>query len=54
MFLNFKTYRYEGEYNTDGLRHGTGKTRYCNGDTYEGEYHLGKREGKGKYWLNNF
>ncbi|KAM6447426.1 radial spoke head 1 homolog isoform 2-T2 [Liasis olivaceus] len=44
---------YEGERNEAGERHGRGKARLPNGDTYEGEYANGKRNGKplgpGKY-----
>ncbi|XP_027437968.1 radial spoke head 1 homolog isoform X10 [Zalophus californianus] len=44
---------YEGERNEVGERHGHGKARLPNGDTYEGSYEHGKRHGQpvgpGKY-----
>ncbi|XP_063160765.1 radial spoke head 1 homolog [Candoia aspera] len=44
---------YEGERNEAGERHGRGKARLPNGDTYEGEYANGKRNGKGLYRFKN-
>ena len=40
---------YEGERNPDEERHGQGKATYTNGDTYEGEFKFGKRDGPGVY-----
>ncbi|XP_059777622.1 radial spoke head 1 homolog isoform X7 [Balaenoptera ricei] len=40
---------YEGERNEAGERHGHGKARLPNGDTYEGKYEHGKRHGQGTY-----
>ncbi|TKC46019.1 hypothetical protein EI555_012561, partial [Monodon monoceros] len=37
---------YEGERNEAGERHGHGKARLPNGDTYEGKYEHGKRHGQ--------
>lgn len=37
---------YEGERNELGERHGRGKARLPNGDTYEGNYEFGKRHGQ--------
>ena len=37
---------YEGERNEVGERHGHGKARLPNGDTYEGSYEFGKRHGQ--------
>lgn len=37
---------YEGERNEVGERHGHGKARLPNGDTYEGHYEFGKRNGQ--------
>ncbi|XP_032076272.1 radial spoke head 1 homolog [Thamnophis elegans] len=44
---------YEGGRNEAGERHGHGKARLPNGDTYEGEYANGKRNGKGLYRFKN-
>ncbi|XP_067322821.1 radial spoke head 1 homolog isoform X1 [Anolis sagrei] len=44
---------YEGERNEAGERHGQGKARLPNGDTYEGQYANGKRNGKGFYRFKN-
>nr|XP_056714655.1 radial spoke head 1 homolog [Euleptes europaea] len=44
---------YEGERNEAGERHGHGKARLPNGDTYEGQYANGKRNGQGQYRLKN-
>ncbi|KAM5154837.1 radial spoke head 1 homolog isoform 2-T2 [Callospermophilus lateralis] len=38
---------YEGDRNEAGERHGHGKARLPNGDTYEGNYEFGKRHGQG-------
>ena len=40
---------YEGERNEAGERHGLGKATLRNGDTYEGQYVKGLREGEGTY-----
>lgn len=44
---------YEGERNEAGERHGHGKARLPNGDTYEGNYEHGKRHGQGVYKFKN-
>ncbi|KAM8975690.1 radial spoke head 1 homolog [Pelodytes ibericus] len=44
---------YEGERNEAGERHGHGKARLPNGDTYEGLYEKGKRHGQGTYRFKN-
>ena len=40
---------YEGERNERDERHGHGKATLPNGDTYEGMYENGKRNGHGTY-----
>ena len=40
---------YEGDRNEFEERHGKGKTKLPNGDTYEGDYAHGKRHGRGIY-----
>ncbi|CAF1204981.1 unnamed protein product [Didymodactylos carnosus] len=40
---------YEGERNEKNERHGFGKAKLPNGDTYEGQYQNGKRHGSGTY-----
>ncbi|XP_027501760.1 radial spoke head 1 homolog [Corapipo altera] len=40
---------YDGDRNAEGERHGYGKARLPNGDTYEGEYERGLRSGRGTY-----
>lgn len=44
---------YEGERNEVEERHGQGKARLPNGDTYEGLYEKGKRHGQGTYRFKN-
>ncbi|KAM9565397.1 radial spoke head 1 homolog [Guaruba guarouba] len=44
---------YEGERNAEGERHGCGKARLPNGDTYNGEYEHGLRNGQGTYRFKN-
>ncbi|XP_055975564.1 radial spoke head 1 homolog [Sorex fumeus] len=44
---------YEGARNESGERHGHGKARLPNGDTYEGSYEFGKRHGQGVYKFKN-
>ncbi|EHH16946.1 Testis-specific gene A2 protein [Macaca mulatta] len=44
---------YEGARNEAGERHGRGKARLPNGDTYEGSYEFGKRHGQGTYRFKN-
>ncbi|XP_012585485.1 PREDICTED: radial spoke head 1 homolog [Condylura cristata] len=44
---------YEGERNEAGERHGHGKARLPNGDTYEGSYERGQRHGQGVYKFKN-
>lgn len=47
-YLNFVTFdqEYDGERNAEGERHGRGKARLPNGDTYDGEYERGFRNGQ--------
>lgn len=40
---------YEGDRNEHEERHGKGKAKLPNGDTYEGFYEHGKRNGQGTY-----
>ena len=40
---------YEGQRNEKHQRHGLGKSYYSNGDTYEGLYDNGRKQGKGHY-----
>ncbi|XP_029794776.1 radial spoke head 1 homolog [Suricata suricatta] len=44
---------YEGDRNEAGERHGHGRARLPNGDTYEGSYQHGKRHGQGTYKFKN-
>ncbi|XP_036303054.1 radial spoke head 1 homolog [Pipistrellus kuhlii] len=44
---------YEGDRNEAGERHGHGRARLPNGDTYEGSYEHGKRHGQGVYKFKN-
>ena len=44
---------YEGDRNEKNERHGTGKAKLPNGDTYEGQYQNGKRFGTGTYRFAN-
>lgn len=45
---------YDGERNSEGIRHGNGVNKFPNGDVYSGQYENGKRHGKGVYiWANN-
>ncbi|XP_021500833.1 radial spoke head 1 homolog [Meriones unguiculatus] len=44
---------YEGDRNELGERHGHGRARLPNGDTYEGQYESGKRHGQGVYKFKN-
>ena len=39
--------RYRGDMK-EGHPHGFGKLTWANGDVYEGQFHFGKRHGKGK------
>ena len=41
--------RYEGELNENGERHGFGRAILPDGNTYEGNYENGKRNGFGIY-----
>lgn len=43
---DFFCQEYEGDRNEAGERHGYGKARLPNGDTYEGSYEHGKRHGQ--------
>ena len=48
--------QHEGEYNgdlIDGIRHGSGKLIFMNGDIYEGGFHKGLREGRGTYRMKS-
>lgn len=47
-----KAFKYEGEFK-DGLKHGTGKYEWDNGDRYEGEFAEDRPNGKGKYQFAN-
>uniref|UniRef100_A0A8I3W489 Radial spoke head 1 homolog n=1 Tax=Callithrix jacchus TaxID=9483 RepID=A0A8I3W489_CALJA len=49
----FFTQEYEGDRNEAGERHGRGRARLPNGDTYEGSYEFGKRHGQGIYRFKN-
>ncbi|ELW53198.1 Radial spoke head 1 like protein [Tupaia chinensis] len=49
----WKDWEYEGDRNEAGERHGHGKARLPNGDTYEGSYEFGKRHGQGTYKFKN-
>ncbi|NXI42517.1 RSPH1 protein, partial [Galbula dea] len=44
---------YDGERNSEGERHGRGRARLPNGDTYDGEYERGFRSGQGTYRFKN-
>lgn len=44
--ISFFPQEYEGDRNEVGERHGHGKARLPNGDTYEGNYEFGKRHGQ--------
>ncbi|XP_071989726.1 radial spoke head 1 homolog isoform X1 [Engystomops pustulosus] len=44
---------YVGERNEAGERHGQGKVRLANGDTYDGTYENGRRHGQGTYRFKN-
>lgn len=44
---------YEGDY-ANGLCHGEGKALFSNGDTYEGQWYEGKKQGIGTYFYNYF
>lgn len=48
FFFFFPTFdqEYDGERNSEGERHGRGKARLPNGDTYDGEYEHGFRSGQ--------
>ncbi|XP_064925031.1 radial spoke head 1 homolog isoform X2 [Columba livia] len=48
-----KEKEYDGERNAEGERHGRGKARLPNGDTYDGEYERGFRNGQGTYRFKN-
>lgn len=45
-YPDFFCQEYEGDRNEAGERHGHGKARLPNGDTYEGDYEHGKRHGQ--------
>ncbi|XP_069825506.1 radial spoke head 1 homolog [Dendropsophus ebraccatus] len=44
---------YDGERNEAGERHGQGKARLPNGDTYDGMYENGRRHSQGTYRFKN-
>lgn len=46
-------YKYNGEKNCQGERHGYGTATLQNGDTYRGEYRNGIRHGYGEYAFYN-
>ena len=46
FFVSIKSQEYEGERNEKEERHGKGKATLPNGDTYEGMYEFGKRQGQ--------
>lgn len=46
MVLVSSAQEYEGDRNEVGERHGHGRARLPNGDTYEGSYQHGKRHGQ--------
>ena len=46
-------YRYNGERNAQGERHGHGTAILQNGDLYSGEYKNGVRDGYGEYIYAN-
>ena len=45
--------RYEGEFNSKGVRHGKGVYTTNDGNVYVGEYKDGTRHGKGTYTMHN-
>jgi len=47
--VKFILQEYEGGRNEKEQRHGQGKARLPNGDTYEGMYDCGTRNGMGTY-----
>ena len=49
--LSFYFQEFHGERNERDERHGKGKATLPNGDTYEGYYENGKRNGLGTYRL---
>ena len=49
LICNSNIQEYEGERNERDERHGHGKATLPNGDTYEGTYENGKRNGHGVY-----
>jgi hypothetical protein len=44
---------YSGDFNSEGLKHGTGTYTFGNGDTYNGEFQNDKIHGKGIYESEN-
>lgn len=49
LLINLISQEYEGERNEENERHGYGKAKLPNNDTYEGYYQNGKRHGQGTY-----
>lgn len=49
LFVPNSTQTFEGERNAAGARHGAGKNKYLNNDSYDGLYADGLRHGKGTY-----
>ena len=45
--------KYSGEFNCEGLKHGTGTYTFANGDTYNGEFQDDEIHGKGIYESKN-
>ena len=51
MRIEYENAYYEGELNADGEPHGKGKMVWDNGDTYEGNFINGVRQGYGEFYL---
>ena len=51
MRINYEDAYYEGELNAAGEPHGNGKMVWDNGDTYEGSFVNGVRQGYGEFYL---
>jgi radial spoke head protein 1 len=47
--IEFEDGIHEGDVSSNGKREGKRKTKYKNGDIYEGDYKNGEREGHGRY-----
>ncbi|MGD8366108.1 MAG: hypothetical protein PVG78_00585 [Desulfobacterales bacterium] len=44
-----KNFRYEGQVNSDGEKHGQGTLTFASGDTYSGQWRSGRMNGEGTY-----